>query len=364
MHLTLHPLAGGSPQNLFARIHTYGVDREHRAKLIPAFTMGILGQPSRFLVKRLYQQKLDAVNFTEDPIIILGHWRSGTTYLHHLLSLDPAFCYVSSFHAWLPELFILNDWFGRNMVKLSMPDKRPMDNIELSLNKPEEEEFPLATTPSCSYIDSFYFPKNTREIFDHSVSFKSLSANEHEQWKLDYLRILKFSYLSMPGNRLLLKSPANTARIPTLLELFPKAKFIHLYRNPYEIFASKLHTLKQMNKAYGLQIISEAELEENVFWIYREVMGKFFEDQVLISPENLIELRYEAFIVDPLSTLSSIYTTFQIDSFAAALPQLSQYVDAQKKYQKNPYQMPSETIAKIYQNWSFTIDKWGYEPPT
>lgn len=38
--------------------------------------------------------------------------------------------------------------------------------------------------------------------------------------------------------RLILKSPAHTARLKLLHEIFPKAKFIHISRNPYEVYQS------------------------------------------------------------------------------------------------------------------------------
>ncbi len=363
MNISLHPLAGGSPRFLCSRIRSYGVEKDYWPQLAMAFPMTLLGEPGRFFIKHFYRKRLESSILPKAPVFILGHWRSGTTYLHHLMSLDPNFCYVSSYHAWLPELFIVNDWLGRNIVRLSMPNKRPMDNIELSLEKPEEEEFPLATTSFYSYIDSFYFPKNTREIFDKAVLFKGMSEKEYEQWKLDYLKILKFSFLSMPGHQLLLKSPANTARIRTILELFPDAKFVHIYRNPYIVFASKLHTLRQMTQRYGLQSVSEDALVENVFWIYRELMNRFFEDQNLIPSENLIEIRYEKFEKNPLEGLRMIYEKFDLGNFEDVQDKFAQHINTQKKYLKNPYHLDSCAIERIYQTCSFTIDKWGYEAP-
>lgn len=37
---------------------------------------------------------------------------------------------------------------------------------------------------------------------------------------------------------LILKSPAHTARLKLLHELFPQARFVHISRNPYEIYQS------------------------------------------------------------------------------------------------------------------------------
>ena len=52
--------------------------------------------------------------------------------------------------------------------------------------------------------------------------------------------------LQHPGQRLLIKNPVYTARVGLLRVLFPNAKFVHIYRNPYIVFQSMknfYHTL-------------------------------------------------------------------------------------------------------------------------
>jgi hypothetical protein len=39
----------------------------------------------------------------------------------------------------------------------------------------------------------------------------------------------------------LLKSPVHTARVELLLQLFPKAQFIYIHRDPYTVFKSAVH---------------------------------------------------------------------------------------------------------------------------
>ncbi|TFG37549.1 MAG: sulfotransferase, partial [Candidatus Aminicenantes bacterium] len=68
-----------------------------------------------------------------------------------------------------------------------------------------------------------------RRIFDRYVMFEDVSPTVVEKWQAIYLRFLKKLTFSSGGKRLLLKNPANTARIRVLLELFPDAKFIHVY---------------------------------------------------------------------------------------------------------------------------------------
>ena len=81
------------------------------------------------------------------PLFILGHPRTGTTLLHNLLSLDvETFGVCSTFCAGFPSSFL---WFERFKSLLSgmCDSKRPMDDMELSLDVPQEVH-----THICSHI--------------------------------------------------------------------------------------------------------------------------------------------------------------------------------------------------------------------
>ena len=44
-----------------------------------------------FFEEAMNGRKIAAADLVAPPIFILGYWRSGTSHLHNLLSLDPAF---------------------------------------------------------------------------------------------------------------------------------------------------------------------------------------------------------------------------------------------------------------------------------
>ena len=51
-------------------------------------------------IKRLrFRRAVSAQELHPEPLIILGHPRTGTTHVHNLLALDPAFCHATTFHA-------------------------------------------------------------------------------------------------------------------------------------------------------------------------------------------------------------------------------------------------------------------------
>ena len=43
-----------------------------------------------FIRPWVLRRQLRVGQFPPDPIVVIGHWRSGTTYLHQLLASDPA----------------------------------------------------------------------------------------------------------------------------------------------------------------------------------------------------------------------------------------------------------------------------------
>ena len=87
-----------------------------------------------------------------------------------------------------------------------------------------------------------------RKFLDFSEKEGSCTEDE-KRWVDAFLYLMKkLSYrnkLISPQNdvfkRLLIKSPIHTARVPLLRKLFPKAKFVYIHRDPFEVFQSAAH---------------------------------------------------------------------------------------------------------------------------
>jgi hypothetical protein len=282
------------------------------------------------------------------------------------MTQDRRFSYVSFYQAWLPELFlgVTNNPLTRFLLSSSLPQKRPMDQIELFLDAPQEEAVAMSKISPYSVFNAHIFPKEMLEINESSIFFKGVSTAEKKLWAKQYVRLLKRASISMNGKRLLLKSPDNTAKIPMLLELFPNAKFIHIYRNPYVVFVSTRNTYFKLSEIYKLQDMPPVEYVENcILYVYKEIMKRYFEDRHLIPEGNLVEIRYEDLEKDPLNNLSKIYTELDIPNFDRVKSTFVAYIQAQSGYKKNVYNIDSSLLERIYHHWNFTIDLWGYTPP-
>jgi hypothetical protein len=164
------------------------------------------------------------------------------------------------------------------------------------------------------------------------------------------------------GKRLVIKNCSDSARIKALLELFPDARFIHTYRNPYDIFRSTQHLYRTVLARAQVQEIDTKELETWVIKFYTQLMQKFFADKSLIPKGNLVEVKYEELEKEPLVQLRKIYETLGLPGFAEAEPAFKAYLDSIKGYQKNVYKkLEDSLIQTVNQNWSFALEALGYK---
>ncbi|MBW4632372.1 MAG: sulfotransferase [Iphinoe sp. HA4291-MV1] len=364
--VTLRPLAGFSFINWIKLLITNGgVDKQYITIAILISLISFLLLPIIIFEKVKFYKIINELKIKNPPIFIIGHWRSGTTYLHNIMTQDENFGYVSMAQVSAPGIFLSvgNKKIWKNIVNIFLPEKRPMDNLTFSSDLPQEEEFAVGNISPYSFYNGFFFTKNIRKYFREYVVFDGVSQEIKDKWENVYLNILKKASFRFNGKRLVLKNPPNTGRIELLLKIFPDAKFIHIYRNPYVVYSSTKHLYKKLLPELTFQNINEEEIEAIIIEFYQQLMQKFFSEKNLIPLENFIEIKYEDFIGNELTELQRIYEQLNLPGFPEAEENFNKYVESQKNYTKNKYLLDQETIDKVYHAWKFTIEKWQYSPP-
>ncbi|MFX0058211.1 MAG: sulfotransferase [Candidatus Hodarchaeota archaeon] len=359
----LGPSIGSSIRNWMKLVISNGsVALKYYPQVFFVDIISAIGIPFRIFENLRLNKKVRSTDLKAPPVFILGHWRSGTTHIHNLMCQDPQFGYITMLNAAFPKSFMSNNFF-RWIMKAFMPKKRPMDNMEMGLNNAQEEEMALGNLFPYSFYNAFYFPQRLIEFYHKYVRFENIKRKIKEQWQNVYYYLLKKATLYMNGKRLVLKNPANTARIKYLLEMFPDAKFIHIYRNPYTVYNSTQILYQKMMRAFMLQKISDEDLEKDIFRLYREMMTTYFKEKKLIPKGNLVEVKFEDLEINPLDQLDKIYSVLNLTGFNDTIECFKTYLKTLINYKKNKIELDKETIEKISINWKFTIDKWGYEVP-
>lgn len=311
--------------------------------------------------KRKFGDKISAVKITKPPVFILGHWRSGTTLLHDLLAQDAAqFQFANTYQVVNPLTFLTTEDFITKMFPGLVPPKRPMDNMALKFSSPQEDEFaPLLMTLQSVYM-GISFPKRT-EHYEKYLTFKGVPRNDVKKWQDAFVMFCK--KLSLNNNRsLLLKSPPHTARIRTILEMFPDARFIHIHRDPYRVFQSQRHFFDTAGWYTYLQRPDLAAIDEGILKRYNRMYDAYFEDHSLIPKGNFCEIKFEDLEKNPIDEIKKVYEQLSLDKYDQFEPELVKYVTSLKGYEKNKFSSLDEPTRKIVANrWKRSFEKWGYD---
>ena len=295
----------------------------------------------------------------KEPIFILGYPRSGTTFLHYLMVKDPQFSYCATYQVLMPNLFLTMGNFLEKFLRKLLPETRLIDNVRMDSALPKEEEFAMSAISDASMVNGFYFPKNIMKYFRRYVLFSEDEKYEYE-WKKKYLFFLKKVALKNPDKRLILKSPFNTGRIKEILQLFPDAKFIHIHRNPYEVYYSNEKLYEVMMPTFSLHKIEEEKMEKFILDSYKLTYSKFFDELPLIPANNITTVAYEQMLVNPMMVLNKIYDDLNLENFEEARRSIESELVAGKNYKAHIHVMNPETKAEIYKEWEYFFNKFGY----
>jgi len=311
------------------------------------------------------QHLIDRVELAEDPVFIIGHWRSGTTHLHNLMSQDPQFGCLRMFEALAPDFTLSTSSWLPSVFKRLVPSKRPMDNMEWPMDAPQEEEIPLAKMTPYSWYLQFLFPQQAITTFDRYVLMNGAPQKARNEFKAKYLYLLRVASLQSGGRRLLLKNPVNTARVPLLLELFPNAKFVFIHRSPLEVFPSTINLHRKILELTALQTYSDDDIERNVIEIYRRVMQRYQLDAAAVPKGQLIEIGYDDVVRDPMGTLASVYDALDLDGFGEAQAPIQGHMATVSGYERNQFpELSDRVIELVEREWEVGFRTWGYPLPS
>ncbi|MGC4015022.1 MAG: sulfotransferase [Luteolibacter sp.] len=298
------------------------------------------------------------------PLFILGHWRSGTTHLHNLLALhDSRFAAPTTYQALAPSTFLTTEDEAKQTYADRMPATRPMDNMPLTFDTPQEDEFALCALTTLSPYLALAFPRREAH-FERYLTFSGVAESEIREWKETFQWFCrKLSYKHGPARRLVLKSPAHTARIRLLLEMFPDASFIHIHRHPYEVFRSFRHYHDTAAWFTYLQRPDRSRVEESIIRGYRRMHDAYHEQRELIPAGRLCEVRFEDLEKDAVGTVGGIYETLGLSGFDEFLPTLEAQVKQRDGYRKNRFEpLELRLRDRLAREWRREFETWGYDP--
>jgi hypothetical protein len=322
--------------------------------------VSVILEPFRWWEDLMWKRKISRVDISKPPVFIIGFWRSGTTLLHNLLCQTPGTAYITTYQTVFPNLILSHSWWFKPIIGQFWPTHRPFDDVKMGMDLPQEEEIALANLQDISFYNFLYFPKDFELFYDKELFMKNLDEKLVDRWKYEYKKMIRKSFLNVNGDRFISKSPSNMARISRILEMFPDARFIFLYRDPYKTVESFYRFFQEVLPAVQVQGDDEGLTRKRLSMVYADMVRQYFLDKDKIRPENLIEIRFEDFSKDMVNGLEHIFDQFDISGFDVARRNFDHYLSELSDIRQNRYEITPETINWVNQYAGDIVDRLNY----
>lgn len=311
-----------------------------------------------YIENKRFRKRIESAPNPKGPVFIIGHWRTGSTLLHQYFSLDPALLTPSLFQVAEPDCFLTSYQYYKPIMKLLLRKNRPMDQVKLGMDEPQEDEYALFRLTGYSPLERLVFPNGPGYFLNDYPSFVP-EGEKKTEWEKQI--VFFYKKLIYDNQRILVsKNPFHSLRIPELLHLFPDARFIHIYRHPSDVIPSTRHLWKIVQKQNSLNNLGR--LPETVelvnyldhFW---SVIRK---DLELVNEKNRYEMKFEALEKAPLHTLKDLYRHFNISFTSEVEEMIEKFTLETSHYRKNRYEVSKTDDDLIRSALKSHLDYFNY----
>ena len=361
----LPPAVGYSFKVLYYLFANHMISLRFLGRTVITLIINLINWPFRAYEKLFINSKYAGEKIKKDPVFIVGHWRSGTTHLHNILCQDPQMAYVTTFQSVFPDTLFnkAGRFIFEGFARILIPGTRKGDNVILGTSLPQEEEFAIGDKTAISFYYFWMFPRSLKKFYDQCIRFKGVDGAKIKSWKKDYELLITKALHNTNRERFLSKNPPNTGRIEVLLEMFPNAKFIHIHRNPVEVYLSTQNFFNKMLPHLQLQSIDPLKLEEDIILLYKDIMQDYLKQREMIPTRQLAEISFEELEKNPKLCIKNLYNSLGLSGYQKSESYFESYLDSKKSYQKNKHHITAKLIRKIETEWGFAMKEWSYDVP-
>jgi hypothetical protein len=312
------------------------------------------------------------------PIFIVAAPRSGTTFLHRLMSLDPQFTGPKLYQTFFPtvsghrvvqRVTTFNGSVGAFLrgVRARLDDSYfgAWAGIhETGLNQNEEDEaiWALAfATPAIWLV--LPFP----EHFDHLRFIDQLPDEKREKLAAYYRECVQRHLYNHPNQTLLGKNVLLPGRFEIVTSALPDARFVHVLRHPYEALPSTLSLFTVPWRWHSPQIRLDGPevraLVDLTIDYYRFLHEKTLESERQ-QTKRFVSIQYRDLLADPAKHVFDIYERFELPLSDEVRSKILAHCAQQRDYKSDhQYSLGQFGLSKdyVYEQLKDLFDHYGFE---
>ena len=267
-------------------------------------------------IERYLQFEQDLVDFPDivdvpvaKPLFLVGFGRTGSTFLHHLLALDP--------RARAPLLWELQEPSPPPRPETRETDPR-IDRLR------SQSEFRTAVMPDLHKIHEFAVqaPEECQLMMWHGPQHMILGLRSPDYWQWfrdlnrSQLHVLCAGYRRQVQHLQLFhrghwvsKSLAHAHYLPVLFDSFPDARIVRLHRDPCQIIPALASLIAQLQISYTARIDFH-DLGRRMLELFEQSMAGMMQADEATRSGRFIDVLFDDLIKGPIATVRAIYAKF------------------------------------------------------
>ena len=311
-----------------------------------------------WIEKARYSGALKSAHVPDDPIFIIGHWRTGSTFLHQLMSLDRNLHTPTLFQVAVPDSFLVSYPYYRPIFKRVVSEHRPMDYVKIGMDEPQEDEYAIYRITSYSPLENLVFPKSPSYFLNHGSPFLP-DDGSMTRWKEEVKNFYKKLHFKS-GKRIVSKNPFNSFRINVLYDIFPKARFIHIVRHPYCVVPSTIHMWNILHDQNSMNSNGTGPEFSEVVGVLKNLVGTVEQAKKDLPAGAIVQIRFEDLETNPAGVLKGVYKELGLPFTEEFEHRIKVFMDENRSFKKNSFSLSGQEKLAISREMEFQMSSCNY----
>lgn len=248
------------------------------------------------------------------PIVIIGGWRTGTTFLYRLMARDPRLRAPRPVELYAPwRVARLSPAEREKLIEDQAAEPNPLHLLNPGMGAvhdsgpalPEECVLGMGTTmrnwafSSTTRLDTYARWLATQdfagEYAAHRTMLQVLDDGSRRRW--------------------LLKAPAHTPELADLAQTYPGVCIVHLHRDIVETVASGASLFATYRSTYSDEVdghdVGRFQIEQSELW-FRRALG--FRDSPAAGSATVLDIDYRDLVSRPEETVGRVYAAADLEA--------------------------------------------------
>eukprot|EP01060_Flectonema_neradi_P041501 TRINITY_DN9884_c0_g1_i2.p1 TRINITY_DN9884_c0_g1~~TRINITY_DN9884_c0_g1_i2.p1 ORF type:complete len:439 (+),score=60.92 TRINITY_DN9884_c0_g1_i2:56-1372(+) len=303
----------------------------------------------------------------KSPIIILGMGRTGTTFLHGLLSCDERLRSPGFFEMAYPQYPPLKN----GVIDKNSPDfkraVKELDQWKAMINNLDESHYMEVTmAEECLVLLIQNLSSLSLSVYGAYDFLKWYMSKKPTDAFVYHKKFLQYLQSNSDSTRWLLKSPWHMNHIDTIKEFYPDAKFIWTHRDPKEALPSWCSLVTKIFATVTNHIDLKKQGKENLE-LFSKLVSRAVEQVENLPESDVAHVAFRDIREQPMSIVEDIYRRFDMELTPSLRSKMEQYIEdygkqatkvGKHKHQLDWFHLTKEDVDQSFSDYLTKYEKY------